>query len=152
MTIERAMEADLQDIQKIQRLAFQEEADFVGDPSIHPMTQTLEGLRQDLDRGVILKYVEEGRILGSVRAFREGDTCHVKRLVVRPDQWGKGIGKSLMKDIEETYSDVKRFELYTRIDHPRTRPFYQSLGYAPYRTEKVSDSLTFVHLEKINKR
>ncbi len=57
-----------------------------------------------------------------------------------------------MREIEQTFIDVKRYELFTRIDHQRTRPFYLSLGYTPFRTQKVSESLTFVHLQKFNER
>lgn len=148
--IERATEGDLPEILRLQKLAFKEEADFVGDPNIHPMTQTLEDIKQEFAKEIILKYVEDGMILGSVRAFEEGGTCYIKRMVVHPNYWGKGIGKSLMREIERVFGDSKRYELYTRIDHKRTRPFYQSLGYQPLRTEKVSDTLTFVYLEKWN--
>jgi GNAT superfamily N-acetyltransferase len=148
MMIERALERDLPEILQLQRSAFSEEANFVGDPNIHPMSQTLEELRLDFAEEVMLKYVEKGTILGSVRAKQEGDTCHIKRMVVHPDHWGKGIGKALMKEIENTFSDARRYELFTRIDHERTRPFYRNLGYVPFKTEKVSDTLTFVYLEK----
>lgn len=148
--IERAKEEDLPEILRLQRLAFKEEAEFVGDPNIKPMAQTLEDLKEEFATGIFLKYVEGGRILGSVRAFEEGGTCHINRMVVHPDHWGKGIGKSLMREIERSFVEVKRYELFTRIDHVRNRPFYQSLGYLPYKTEKVSDSLTFVYLEKVS--
>jgi GNAT superfamily N-acetyltransferase len=148
--IERAIEGDLPEILRLQKLAFKEEADFVSDPNIHPMTQTLEELKHDFTKETFLKYVEGGMILGSVRAFEEEGTCYIKRMVVHPNYWGKGIGKSLMREIERVFGNSKRYELYTRIDHKRTRPFYQSLGYLPFRTEKVSDTLTFVYLEKWN--
>jgi GNAT superfamily N-acetyltransferase len=148
--IERATEGDLPEILRLQRLAFKEESDCIGDPNIHPMIQTLEDLKHDFVKETFLKYVEGGRILGSVRAFEEEGTCHIKRMVVHPDFWGKGIGKSLMREIERVFGNAERYELFTRIDHKRTRPFYQSLGYQPFRTEKVSDTLTFVYLEKRN--
>ncbi|MGD0818791.1 MAG: hypothetical protein ABR986_10430 [Methanomassiliicoccales archaeon] len=68
------MEEDLPEIIRLQRLAFKEEADFIGDPNIHPMTQTLEDLRHDFAKEIFLKYVECGMILGSVRAFEEEGT------------------------------------------------------------------------------
>jgi GNAT superfamily N-acetyltransferase len=148
--IERATEEDLPEILRLQKLAFKEEADFVGDPNIEPMAQTLEDLKHEFAKEIFLKFVEDGMILGSVRAFEEEGTCYIKRMIVHPDHWGKGIGKNLMREIERVFGDSKRYELFTRIDHRRTRPFYQSLGYLPFRTEKVSNSLTFVYLEKRN--
>ncbi len=150
LMIERATEGDLSEILRLQRLAFKEESDFVGDPNIHPMTQTLEELEHDFAKETFLILVEGGTILGSVRAFEEEGTCHINRLIVHPDHWGKGIGKGLMREIERVFGDAKRYDLFTRIDNKRTRSFYQSLGYQPFKTEKVSDSLTFVYLEKRN--
>ncbi len=148
--IRRASEADLPEILRLQRLAFAEEADVVGDPNIKPMSQTLEELRGEFRSGVILIYVEDDEILGSVRAFEEAGTCYISRMVVHPDHWREGIGTRLMKEIERGFSEADRYELFTRMDHQQTRPFYQSLGYHPFKTEKISGLLTFVYLEKIN--
>ena len=150
--IRRALEEDLPEILQLQKLAFKEEADFVNDPNIKPMAQTLKELENEFKSGTILVYVEDGKIFGSVRASEEEGTCFITRMVVHPRHWRKGIGRNLMRAIEGSYSNVDRYELFTRVDHPRTRPFYQSLGYLPFRTERISDSLTFVYLQKSNKR
>lgn len=147
--ITEASEEDLPAILELQRSAFREEAEHVGDMDIKPMSQTLEGLREELAKGIILKYVRDGRILGSVRAWVEGDTCHIGRLVVDPQHWGRGIGHALMGEVEKRFPRVRRYELFTRADHQRNRPFYASLGYVPVRTERHSDNLTFVYLEKV---
>jgi ribosomal protein S18 acetylase RimI-like enzyme len=78
----------------------------------------------------------------------EGNTCHIFRLVVDPRLWGQGIGRELMRAIEEQFGGIDRYELFTRADHHRNRPFYQSLGYMPIRIERHSDALSFVYLEK----
>lgn len=144
----RAEEEDLSEIVSLQRQAFKEEAEYVRDTSIKPMIQTIEDVRKEYSEGIILKYVEDGRIVGSIRAKVEGDTCHISRVVVLPGHWSKGIGTALMMEVERIFPDVRVFELFTRIDHTRTRPFYAKLGYLPYKTEKVSDTLTFVYLKK----
>ncbi len=146
--IEEVKEADLPAVLELQRAAFREEAVHVGDPSIKPMTQTLEGLREELATSVVLKYVEGGEIIGSVRARVVEDTCYIGRVVVHPDHWRKGIGRALMQAVEEHFPHVRRYELFTREDHDTTRPFYRSLGYVPIRTERYSDALVFVYLEK----
>lgn len=150
--IEQATKEDLPRIIELQRMAFKEEADIVGDPNIPPMTQTVDELGLELDKVVILKCVENDVILGSVRAFADGGTCHINRLIVHPEHWNRGIGTNLMKDIEDRFRSVERYELWTRIDNHRTRPFYERLGYRPFRTELVKPPLTFVYLEKFNQR
>jgi len=146
--ITEAVEDDLPEILELQRLAFREETEHVGDMGIKPMSQTLEELREEAGRSTVLKYVEEGRIVGSVRVEAVGEVAHVNRLVVRPDHWHRGIGKALMAEVERRFPRVRRFELFTRADHQRTRPFYRGLGYVPFRTERHSNALTFVYLRK----
>jgi len=150
--IARARAEDLPEILQLQRLAFQEEAEHVGDMCIEPMSQTLEGLREELESSVILKFVQGGEIVGSVRARMDGDVCRISRLVVRPDQWRQGIGRRLVNEVERLFAEAERFELYTREDHEVTRPFYRSLGYEPFKVERHSDALTFVHLSKPGRR
>ncbi|OPY34147.1 MAG: putative acetyltransferase [Methanomassiliicoccales archaeon PtaU1.Bin124] len=150
--IDRAAEQDLPNILALQRAAFREEAEFVGDMNIKPMAQTLDDLRQEFGKAVILKYEENGTIIGSVRAYPENGTCYINRLIVHPDHWSKGIGTALMDAVELEFKDADRFELFTRTDHRRTRPFYQRLGYLPFKEEKVSQTLTFVYLEKKNQK
>ncbi len=146
--IARATVQDLPTLLELQRLAFQEEAEHVGDMSIKPMSQTLEELREEFESSVILEYVQGGEIVGSVRAKMDGNVCRISRLVVRPDHWRQGIGRRLMGEVERLFVDAERFELYTREDHEVTRPFYRSLGYRPFRTERLSETLSFVHLFK----
>jgi len=146
--IVRATIDDLPTILELQRQAFREEAKLVGDSSIKPMSQTLEELTEEFERSVFLKFVQDGEIVGSVRARMENGVCLISRLVVRPDRWRKGIGRQLVAEVERTFADASRFELYTRIDHEQTRPFYRSLGYQPFRTERHSERLCFVHLFK----
>ncbi|OPY29439.1 MAG: putative acetyltransferase [Methanomassiliicoccales archaeon PtaU1.Bin030] len=146
--ITEVSEAELPLILELQRAAFRQEAEHVKDPFIKPMTQTLEELREELATSVFLKYVEDGVIIGSVRAKAVGGTCYIGRLVVHPDHWRKGIGRSLMREIEGRFRDVQRYELFTREDHESTRPFYRSLGYTPFKIERYSNTLSFVFLEK----
>ncbi|MBI0584439.1 MAG: GNAT family N-acetyltransferase [Methanomassiliicoccus sp.] len=143
-----AAEEDLPEILRLQRMAFREEAEHVNDPNIKPMSQTLEGLREESASSTVLKYVLDGEIVGSVRARMDGDVCHISRLVVHPDRWRMGIGRELVREVERRFSEARWFELYTREDHDRTRPFYARLGYLPFRTERHSDTLTFVHLRR----
>ena len=88
-------------------------------------------------------------IVGSVRAYRDGDTCHIGKLVVLPEYQNQGIGKALMNAIENHYKIiVRRYELFTGIGDPRNRYLYDGLGYKPFKTEKLNEQVTFVYMEK----
>lgn len=50
---------------------------------------------------VILKYVENGNIIGCVELRKEGDKLYLGMLTVNPTIQGKGIGKALLKASED---------------------------------------------------
>ena len=104
-----------------------------------------EAIKSELTK--ILKVVEDRNIVGSVRAFEKEGTCHIGRLIIRPDYQNKGIGKKLMGAIEKCFEGV-RYELFTGHISEKNLPFYEKLGYKRYKTEKVTDGLQFVYLEK----
>jgi ribosomal protein S18 acetylase RimI-like enzyme len=49
---------------------------------------------------IILKYVENGKILGCVELHTENEKLYLGMLTVRPHLQGKGIGKDLLKAAE----------------------------------------------------
>ncbi len=50
---------------------------------------------------MILKYVDEGKIIGCVELRKEEDKLYLGMLTVNPTIQGKGIGKALLKASEE---------------------------------------------------
>jgi len=116
------------------------------------LPSTLEGLEQDFMNQTILKKVADGKIIGSVRAYEKENVCYIGRLIVHPEHQNKGIGKELMKSIERLFSGCDKYSLFTGSLSSKNLYLYGSLGYTPVREEKVNDKLTFVYLEKDNKR
>lgn len=148
LKIEKALYEDLEEILALQKLAYRSEAEICNDFGIPPLTQTLEGIREDFVNQVILKVVLDGRIIGSVRAYEKDGVCYIGRVIVHPDEQNKGIGKYLMKSIEEYFSGCKKYSLFTGKKSARNLYFYSSLGYKQVREEYVNDNLTLVYLEK----
>ncbi len=148
MIIEQATIEDAPDILELQRLAYQSEAEIYGEWSIPPLTQTLDGMRDDIVRQLCLKALLDGKIVGSVRGVRNGDTCEIGRLIVCPDFQGRGIGTRLMEAIEGSFESIRRFELFTGHRSERNIRLYQKLGYAVSRMERISDNLQLVFMEK----
>ena len=92
---------------------------------------------------------KEDIIVGSVRAYEKTDTCYIGKLIVLPEYQNKGIGKALMREIENEYKNiVKRYELFTGKRDPRNQYLYNQLGYKAFKTEKQSDEISFVYMEK----
>jgi ribosomal protein S18 acetylase RimI-like enzyme len=148
MEIDRANRRDLRAILELQRLAYQSEAELYKDWSIPPLTETLEDLAAEFEHSVFLCARIGGQLAGSVRAQAHEGTCFIGRLIVRPSLWHQGIGRSLMHAIENCFSGVERFELFTGHLSDRNLRLYRRLGYRPVRETKISERITLMYLEK----
>jgi ribosomal protein S18 acetylase RimI-like enzyme len=148
MVIEKATILDGEEILSLQKLAYRSEAEIYDDFSIPPLLQTLEEVRKDFENQVFLKTVLNGKIVGSVRAFVKEGTCYIGRLIVHPDFQNQGIGTGLMRGIEETFKEARRFELFTGHKSEKNLHLYEKLGYRVFKTVKANERLTIVFLEK----
>ena len=152
MSTHNISEASLKDAQEIldlQKLAYQSEAAIWNDYSIPPLRQTLEEIRAQFADHLFLKAVDEaGRIVGSVRAFSDGETCLIGRLIVHPDSQNQGLGKKIMHALEQRFQNLQRFELFTGSKSERNLYFYQKLGYRIFKHEQLNDIVELVYLEK----
>ena len=148
MTIFPARHEDLPKILQLQYLAYQSEAQLCNNPNIPPLKQTLAEMEQEFEKGVFLKTVDEdGRIIGSVRAWSDRDSVYVGKLMVHPDFQHRGLGTALLLAIEKEFSQ-KRFELFTSTQSMRNIALYQRQGYKIFQEKQVAENLCFVYLEK----
>jgi ribosomal protein S18 acetylase RimI-like enzyme len=146
--IRAASGVDAEEILALQKLAYESEAALYGDWSIPPLIQTLESLREEFARSIVLRAEVDGRIVGSVRASMEGGACSIARLMVHPDFQGQGIGSALLRAIEGIFPDVARYVLFTGDKSRPTIRLYQQHGYEITRTEAQTPAVMLVHLEK----
>lgn len=147
MTILKAVQDDLQEILALQYLAYQSEAALFGNKDIPPLKETIEELTEEFNKGTILKLVEDGKIIGSVRAYAKNGTAYIGKLIVHPDHRCKGYGTLLLNEIEKCFPDC-RFELFTSTRSEDNIRLYQKLGYIIFDRKEITDELVFVYLEK----
>lgn len=147
MTILKAVQDDLQEVLALQYLAYQSEAALFGNKDIPPLKETIEELTEEFNKGTILKLVEDGKIIGSVRAYAKNGTAYIGKLMVHPDHRCKGYGTLLLNEIEKCFPDC-RFELFTSTRSEDNIRLYQKLGYIIFDRKEITDELVFVYLEK----
>lgn len=147
MTVLKAGQDDLQEILDLQYLAYQSEAALFGNKDIPPLKETIEELTEEFNKGTILKLVEDGKIIGSVRGYEKNGTAYIGKLMVHPDHRCKGYGTLLLNEIEKCFPDC-RFELFTSTRSEDNIRLYQKLGYMIFDRKKITDELVFVYLEK----
>ena len=146
--IEKAQKEDLREILDLQYLAYQSEAKLFGDMEIPPLKQTIEEVYDEFEKGIILKAVDEnGIIIGSVRAYQDGGTVYIGKLMVHPEMQKKGIGTKLLLEIENEYPN-QRYELFTSTKSISNIRLYERLGYKIFKEEAVSQELQCVYLQK----
>ena len=148
MKILPASQGDAENILGLQKLAYQQEARIYNNFSIPPLTQSLKEIEAAFDTHVFLKAVDGCQIVGSVRAFSDGVTCFIGRLIVMPEHQGKGIGTSLMAEIENTFRDCSRYELFTGAQSQDNIRLYGRLGYTAFSEKRTGGGLTLIYLEK----
>lgn len=147
--IEPAVIDDAEEILALQKTAYQSEAELYNDFTLAPLTQTLDELKKDFQGQIFLKSAMNHKIIGSVRAWQEGQSCYIRRLVVHPLYQNHGIGRQLMAEIEKRFSAAARFEVFTGHKSNHNIRFYQTLGYKIFRIEIVSEKRKRVYLQKI---
>lgn len=145
--IYKAEQNDLQEILRLQYLAYQSEAELFGNKDIPPLKQTLSEIIDEFNNGIILKKVIDNRIIGSVRAKEENGTVYIGKLMVHPDYRCKGYGSGLLSEIERCFPK-KRYELFTSTRSVDNIRLYQKMGYTIFNRKAVNDELVFVYMEK----
>jgi len=145
--IVKAQEDDLAEILQLQYLAYQSEARLFGSGDIPPLRQTLDELKDEFRRGIILKATEGHSIVGSVRAYCENGSAYIGKLMVHPDMQRNGIGSKLLSEMEKQYAGM-RYELFTSTKSISNIRLYEKLGYRIFREEAVTEELRFVYMEK----
>jgi ribosomal protein S18 acetylase RimI-like enzyme len=114
------------------------------------MTQTIEEMHDDFLSKKFLKAVENGKIIGSVRAFENNATCYIGRLMVHTNSQNRGIGTRLISEIEKAFGACKRFELFTGNKSQKNILLYQKLGYSIFKTRIINENVSLVYLEKLS--
>jgi GNAT superfamily N-acetyltransferase len=139
---------DVADILALQKLAYESEARLYDDWTLPPLTQTLASLQGEFATSVVLKAMEDDRIVGSVRAREAIGLCQIGRLIVHPQHQGRGVGTLLMRHIESAFPQARAFELFTGSRSEGNLRLYERLGYSRSREEALSPAVSLVYLEK----
>jgi len=146
--ISHAEAGDAERILYLQYAAYRTEAELYDDFRLPPLTQTLPELLAEFRTHTILVARRQGRIVGSVRARVDDGAAHIGRLAVDPAWHGQGIGRGLLRGIEQATAPVERYELFTGHRSDRNLRLYQRAGYHRIRMERRSATVSLVYLEK----
>ena len=141
---------DAGEVLTLQRAAFVQEALTYDDADLPPLTQTLEELRAELADNLGCVAVREGRLVGAVRALRDGPLLLIGRLAVAPDLQGEGVGSALLRAVEERGRAVgcREAELFTGSLSTANLRLYERLGYTETERVPTDGGVSEVYLRK----
>ncbi|WP_242860884.1 GNAT family N-acetyltransferase [Defluviitalea phaphyphila] len=150
MIIEKAQVKDLAEILLLQKQAYMSEAEIYRNHHILPLEETLDEIEKEFSTYLFLKAIINGVIIGSVRAYKEGDTCYIGRLVVHPKFQRQGIGTKLIYEVEKIFKECSRFEIFIGHKSQRNINLYKKLGYMEYKTVEINKELKYIYMQKLN--
>lgn len=84
----------------------------------------------------LYKLTDNGLVVGGAILSLKDDVLNIERIFVAPEYFRKGYGLFMMKQIEELFSNVKKFLLDTPDWNVRTNSLYKKLGYKELRRGK----------------
>lgn len=122
--VRNATEDDLQEIYDVERRCFK-------DPYPKPLLRVLLALYPELFMVAVDRRI--GRVVGYVTAIVRAEGCgHVISLCVSPNYGGRGIGKKLMRAVEEVLRRAFKLcsvRLEVRVSNTVAVSLYKKLGY-----------------------
>ena len=125
--IRPATESDFDALLHVQQAAFGEYA------AVYKVsgwtTETLESLREDAREKHIFVAEQEGVVVGSVRFWTVAGVCVIRLLSVSPGHQGRGVGKALIREVEQVAIDAHKYFACTMLRTAKNVHLFMSLGY-----------------------
>ncbi|HWM16469.1 MAG TPA: GNAT family N-acetyltransferase [Microbacterium sp.] len=150
VTVRPIRPEDAGEVLTLQRAAFVQEALIYRTIDMPPLTQTLEELEAELRENLGIVAVAGTRIIGAVRAQRDGELLLIGRLAIAPDQQGRGVGTLLLEAVEERGSAAGATvaELFTGSLSDANLRLYERVGYVQSQRVKGDDGIEQIFLRK----
>jgi ribosomal protein S18 acetylase RimI-like enzyme len=150
MEITKADINDIEAILTVQMSAYQREAELHDNFDIPPLKETVADVKEVFKDTIVLKAVDSGEIVGSVRGKEKDGTCYIGRLAVLPERQKQGIGTALLNAIEEFFPGCRRMELFTALKSEHNIRLYQKCGYVQFKRggQDCGVDIEVVFLEK----
>lgn len=141
---------DAGEVLTLQRAAFVQEALIYRSVDMPPLTQTLDEVRAELGENLGCVALDGPRMVGAVRARRDGDLLLIGRIAIAPDQQGRGIGTTLLDAVETRGRDAgaTEAELFTGSLSEANLRLYEREGYRETQRVPGDDGIEQVFLRK----
>jgi len=133
-----AVQADAAELLVLQRCCWVDEAQANDRLDLPALLESEHEVREALREWSTWVVRVDGRLVGSVRARRDGDSWHIGRLMVAPDQRHSGLGRRLLAYAEsQAPAGVTAITLFTGERSEKNIAFYQKAGYSLSSNDEI---------------
>lgn len=148
MILRQSFESEVEELTRMSIEAFHTDYLVGGDPEDGPPDYDSVFWHEEMrTQGNLYSYLDgKGNMVGGAVLFSKKDMVYVGRVFIDPLYHKMGYGYQLMLDIEELFSETKKFKLDTPLVNIRTNRLYQKVGYQ--EIDRDVDTITY---EKIRK-
>jgi predicted N-acetyltransferase YhbS len=131
ISVEPLLEADLQQADQVMREAFGARVGVAAEDVFRDASLVVPRFRLHPDGAVVAR--DEDGILGSALAMRWGRLGVFGPLSVRPDRWGRGLGRALLEATLDRMAawDLDHAGLFTWSNSPAHLALYRAAGFWP---------------------
>lgn len=126
--------ADAGEIMTLQRACWVQEQQANPGVEIPPLHEALADVQRWMTEWTVLVLRRGGRLIGAARGRAHGEVWDVGRLMIAPDLQGQGLGRFLLRAIEEIApAEVTSYELFTGAGSVDNIRMYKKAGYRLHR-------------------
>lgn len=139
---------DVNTLLTIQKASFQEDLEKYNDKENNPACETFEKLAENIKKFNHFTILDGQTIIGGIDVRGNNERMHIDKLFISPSVQNKGVGTVAMQFLEEQFSNVKLWTLYTPFLSFRNHHFYEKFGYKKTKEIQLSPRLKLFKFEK----
>lgn len=139
-------EARAKELLALQRASYAVEAALIGTSDLPPLKDTPQTLARCGE--TFYGYIEGDTLVGAISYKTENDDLDIHRLVVHPEHFRKGIGRSLVTFVQEAEPMCRRILVSTGAGNRPAKNLYLSLGFRETKEAEVAPGLRVTFFER----
>ncbi|MFC4709496.1 GNAT family N-acetyltransferase [Enterococcus eurekensis] len=133
-------------VYRIQKAAYQIEAELLGTDQIPPLQESFTGL-QEVDESFIGFY-QKKKLTGVLSYKIEEQVIDVYRLFIDPSALRQGIGKKLLNYVCQQHKNCQKMIVSTGEKNQPAVHFYEAYGFEKESEVVISENLTVFNFKK----
>lgn len=148
MRIIKAETKDIPELYRLQLLAFESEAEMIGNRAVPALQETETENRMDFLNWNTLKIENDnGKIIGAIRYRYNDNFVDIGRLMIHPNYRRLGLAQKLLSEIDQKFPNTLK-QLYTCTKSWINILLYKKMGYKAYKEVLEDSGLSFVYMRK----